>query len=243
MEDRLLVSCSNDYFIDKLFKSYVYASNLNHVLNYADEESVIFKNDNLLIYLEELAKENLEFEYLDDFSKNNIFSLLELLRYSLVYKNKDNYNELIERINNIILLLNNAGDINVAEFYFDEITSRQYLSDRFIKKIRNGSVSLVPEEIRSMICNDILIILNLNANENDFNSVFEDLVNNDYVLFSIRRLLDENPEMFKDEMIYERVRDILKYNLKYMYLTPSDYEWHKSNRKLYKKLNKNKKGK
>ena len=54
MEDRLLVSCSNDYFIDKLFKSYIYASNLNHVLNYADEESVIFKNDNLLLLAKHL---------------------------------------------------------------------------------------------------------------------------------------------------------------------------------------------
>lgn len=243
MEDRLLVSCSNDYFIDKLFKSYIYASDLNNVLNYSNEESVIFKNDNLLVYLEELAKENLEFEYLDDFTKNNIFSLLELLRYSIVYKKRDNYNELIERINNIILMLNRSGDINVFDFYFDEIKSRFYFSKKFIEKIEKGTIELVPEEIRAMISNDILMLLNLNADQKEFDSVFEDLVENEYVLYSIRRMLDENPDMFKDEIIYKRVHDILKYNLNVLFIPPSDYQWYKSNYKIYKKLVKNKRDK
>lgn len=243
MEDRLLVSCSNDYFIDKLFKSYIYASDLNNVLNYSNEESVIFKNDNLLIYLEELVKENLEFEYLDDFAKNNIFSLLGLLRYSVVYKNRDNYNQLIERINNIIFLLNRSGDINAFDFYFDEIKSRFYFSKKFIEKIEKGTIELVPEEIRAMISNDILMLLNLNANKKDFDSVFEDLVENEYVLYSIKKMFDENPGMFKDEMIYERVCNILKYNLKVLFITPSDYQWYKANYKIYKKILKNKKGK
>ena len=243
MADRLLVSCSNDYFIDKLFKSYIYASSLNNVLDYSNEESVIFKDDNLLVYLEQLAKENLEFEYLDQFSKDNIFSLLELLRYSKVYKDRENYNELIERINNIILLLNNSGDMNVVDFYFDEITSRFYFSKKFVAKIKSGAIVLVPEEIRAMISNDILMLLNLNANEKDFNDVFEDLVDNEYVLYSIKKMLDENPEMFKEQVIYERVRNILKYNLRYIYMTPSDYQWYKSNYKIYKKLVKNKRDK
>ncbi len=243
MDDRILVSCTNEYFIDKLFKSYIYASDLNNVLNYSNEESVIFKEDNLLVYLEKLAEENLEFEYLDNFCKNNIFWLLHLLRNSEVYKNRNNYNELIDRINNIILMLNRSGDINVFDFYFDEIKSRFYFSKKFIEKIEKGTIELVPEEIRAMISNDVLMLLNLNADQKEFDSVFEDLVENEYVLYSIRRMLDENPDMFKDEIIYKRVYDILKYNLNVLFIPPSDYQWYKSNYKIYKKLVKNKRDK
>ena len=207
------------YFLDKLFIYYIFSNDIKSCLNNIDENSYIYNNDSLLVYLERLIEQNTEFEFLDDFVKNNIKDILLFLRYQDVYKTRSDYNNIVERINLMIIKLNTSNDTNAYDFYFNEVLKRNELSYRLINLIKRGQIELIPEEIREELTTDFIVLLFLNMSEQDYNECFNNEINNEYVVSSLRRMIDENPNMFLDQVIYERTVDIIQTNLSYILYT------------------------
>ena len=241
MEGKSLLACDNDYFFTKLYQSYVFSNNIDETIKQLANSSVVFNEDSLINYLEELVDDNYDFNYLDKYVKNNIFSLIQFLRNSEEYCSRDNYNEIVNRLNNMINKLNKSNEENVNEFYGIEITERINFTNNEIRRIKTGRLELVPEEIRRMMCLDIIVLLNLNADDENYKNVFEDLVYNDLIICSIRKMLSENPKMFRDERIYKRTKDILMANCKLIFNEKKNYDFCKENIKIYRKLQKNSK--
>lgn len=243
MEGNALLACDNNYFFTKLYQSYVFSNNIDETIKQLANSSVVFNEDSLINYLEELVDENCDFNYLDKHVKNNIFSLIQFLRNSEEYRSRDNYNEIVDILNNMINKLNRSNEENVAEFYGIEITERINFTNNEIRRIKTGRLELIPEEIRQMMCLDIIVLLNLNADDESYKGVFEDLVYNDLIICSIRKMLSENPKMFRDERIYKRTKDILMANCKLIFNEKKNYDFCKENIKIYRKLQKTQKDK
>lgn len=230
------------YFLAKLFVYYIFSNDIKSNLELIDENCCI-TDDALLIYLECLIDKNIEFEFLDDFVKNNIREILLFLRYQDAYKKRNDYNAIVEKINNMLIKLNTSNDTNAMDFYYDEVLKCNELPHSFEKRIRRGQIELVPEEIREGLTMDFLMLLYLNMSEQDYNECFDGNINNEYVIASLRRMIDENPNMFLDQVVYERTIEIIQTNLSYVLNYFYNHQFYKNNIKVYKKLKKIKRDK
>ena len=236
MEGNSILACSNEYFYDKLYQSYIFTSEIDNVIKQLPTSDVVFQDDSLLNYLEEKVDENYDYHFLDMEAKSNILNLIQFLRNDEHYKKREDYKQVIERINAMINKLNNSTEEIVADFYCLELTERFELSSDRIRALKTGALEIDSKEVKNLICCDILVLLNLNADEKSFNSVFEDLLFNEFVITSIRKMMGENPKLFKDKRIYERVKKILKTNSKVIFKEFDDRRFYKNNNEIYKKL-------
>lgn len=243
MEGNAILACDNEYFFKKLYQSYVFSDEIDNILNKIDPSSVIFYNDSLLNYLEELVEHNYNFHYLDEYVKNNIIEMLTFLRNCNYYVNSKNYEEVIDKINNMIRKINVSKEENVYDFYFSEVIQRLDLSKRAIRNIKSGKLQIVFEDVRMMICSDIILLLNLNASEKDYDVVFNELIYNEMVLYSLRKMICENPIIFKDDRTLDRAKEILLANYVIFFRDNGSFNFIKENTRVYKKLEKLKKDK
>lgn len=236
-----------NYLLEKLFIHYIFTndikSDLKELAEYCYALDGDFDDDILIVYLETLINKNQELEFLDDFVKNNIKEILLLLRYHNVYTKRNDYNNIVERINNMIIKLNNSNDTNANDFYYNEVLRRNQLSYYFVSMIKHGQIELVPEEIRKELTTDFLMLVFLNMSEQDYNRGFDDKINNEYVIASLMGMLEEKPAMFLDRDFNERAKSIVENNLSYVLNYFYNHQFYKNNIKVYKKLKKIKRDK
>lgn len=243
MEGNSILACSNEYFYDKLYQSYIFTSEIDNVIKQLPTSDVVFQDDSLLNYLDEKVDENYDYHFLDKEAKSNILNLIHFLRNDEHYTKREDYKQIVEKINTMISKLNSSSEENVADFYCLEITDRYELSNDRIRQMKTGVLQIVSEEVRRHICCDIIVLLNLNADEENFEKVFEEMLFNEFVITSIRKMMGENPKLFKDKRICERVKKILKTNSKVIFKEFDDRRFYKNNNEIYKKLIKIQRGK
>lgn len=233
----------NKYFLNKLFVSYVFSDNIKGVLNKVDDDNCIYREDALLRYLEQLINKNAELEFLDDYVKNNIREILIFLRCQKLYRQREDYNDIVSRLNDMLIKVNKSSDINASEFYYNEVLKRNALSHHAINMINRGRFEIDPHAIRETMATDVLLLLFFSMNDEEYEKCAENNFENEYVVCSLKRMIDENPDIFLDDQTYKRVREILKFNLSYILGFFYEHQFYKNNLMIYKKLRKIKRDK
>lgn len=232
------LSVTSKYFLDKLFMSYIFSNDIKWNLQHFDDESCIYDNDALLKFLENIVDENDELFFLDDFVKNNIREILIFLRESNIYKQRNDYTDIVIRINNMIVKLNTSALTNVSDFYYEELLKYNDLSPYLINKIKQGKLVLIPEIIRQTIATDIWVLILLKMDDECYRANLEDYLDDEYIVSSLRKIINEKPDIFLDDMIYERVAEILEYNLSYVMEFFYNHQFYRNNLTTYKQLRK-----
>lgn len=199
------------YLNNIINKSYVFANDIDQVMLSIQNDKKFFEDMSLFEYLENEIKQNEEFEYLDSHAKNNIYKILSF--YRNYYSEKDNFTNICERINKMIVSLNRSGETNVYSFYYDEIMSRSLYPNKIKKDLEKGRAHLVYNEIRQMIIYDAYLILRLFSKGEEFSTDFIEILKDRNTLYSINKFLNEIPSILTNEVVNERIKAILDFSL------------------------------
>jgi len=216
------------YNFRKLIYSIIFNDNL---INYYDWFNDLYFLDSLKNIVEEHTKHN----YLGQKVKNNIYNFLQKIRE---YKD-DKRVERINIINEIIKLLNTQIKDKSLVFYSLELYKRR--CDRnYLFKIPNDVIINEIPNVHTSICFDVQILAShLDATEEDFQNVFFPLlIDCEYYYESLNAILYENPEIFRNELFYNRMNRILNYNNKLYEDTNKEKYMKKANKIMLKRINK-----
>lgn len=208
------------FFNQQTNLGYLYLKGLLSII-YSDDfsqstlffQSLLDINDDYALFI---LKGYLEIwkDSIDEETKNNIYSLIGLLRNNLI--NIEDKNRVIERnnmINEVLCINNNAHDKFIPNFLLDELYKR-YNSKFMAAKIL---VQIPPNElmqyIKFCIQDDFYILCTHSSIVSDeaFDSGIEQFVhrNIDYIL-NINCLINEWPDLYTDETFMKRVSKVLK---------------------------------
>lgn len=197
------------YMYNTVYKSYVFAYDIDEVLKSTGDS--FFEDNNFFDYIENEVKQNEEFEYLDNLAKENIFKILNFFRD--YYKGKEKYIEYVDKINNMIIILNRSKEGNVYNFYQDEVISRSLYKEKVTKSFEKQQPKLLIPVIREMIVFDAYLVLKLFANHEEFLAEVDFIVKNPNTIYSLSKFFDEFPQIIVDPVINERIKLILKMSL------------------------------
>lgn len=199
------------YVYNAIYKSYVFANDIDQVLESTNNNKDFFEEMGFFEYLENEIKQNEEFEYLDSYAKGNIYKILSF--YRNYYSDKDNFEEMCERINNMIVSLNRSDETNVYDFYYDDLMSRCIFPKLLEQDLRKERSYLVYSEIRQMIVYDAYLLLRLFSKGEIFVEEFSEILFNENTLYSINKILNEFPEILSNSVVNERIKAILNNSL------------------------------
>jgi hypothetical protein len=199
------------YLNNIINKSYVFANDIDQVMLSIQKDKNFFEDMTLFEYLENETKQNEEFEYLDSYAKNNIYKMLSY--YRNYYSEKENFENICERINKMIVSLNRSREINVYNFYYDEIMSRSLYPNKLKKDLEKDRAHLVYSEIRQMIIYDAYLMLRLFSKGETFANDFIEILKDENTIYSINKFLNEIPSILTNEVVNERIKAILDFSL------------------------------
>ncbi len=190
--------------------SLIYSNNFSESFDFFNQILDI-DDDYLLIIIKEYL--NIWNDSIDINMKNNIYSLIQILRNNLV--NIEDKNRVIfrsETMNEIICCVNNANDVNMEKFIFDELRYRYSSIFMATKILVSIPINELKQYIEYCIQDDFYLLLthsNILSDE-EFDSQIRKFAdkNIDYIL-NINCFLNEFPELFQDEIFKNRVLKVL----------------------------------
>ena len=178
-----------------------------------------------------------DFQSFDDYMAQNIYDILNYIRYNYNYRNQEEKNQKYEFYRICISQLNNRLQVNNEEFYMSQFLARGMNFD-YIKKL--GSYMLpdtIKENIRSSLCFDKFFYDILAKNpQNVSNSELSILIMNTMFIYSTNYFYLECPDILNNNFILKQVLMENKKILTNNKLKNHDYEITKSLKKCNKYL-------
>ena len=165
--------------------------------------------EKLKLYVKYMASNN----YLDIRLKYNIFNILNRIRECC--------NDKVNDVNEMILQINKATDEDELDLYIYEKSKR--MSTKNLKKL-NKYYSSIPKErekfkkeVSDLISYDYLILNSLlgQISEEDYDNVsLPNLGLSIEYFYSLRSLINDEPNLILSEKVIERIKKVLSYNKK-----------------------------
>ena len=186
--------------------SIIYSDNFSNSVVFV-KEILNINDDYLLIILMEYL--NIWKDAVDNEMKNNIYSLVQLLRDDLVnIKDHDRKIARNNTLNEILKRTRMANDNNMSAFILDQIRNRYNSLFVAFKLLRNVDIDELKSYIKLCIQDDFHILYTHSSiiSENDFKAIVD--MDCDYVL-SINNFIKEWPLLFKDETFMMRVSNVI----------------------------------
>ena len=178
-----------------------------------------------------------DFQSFDDYMAQNIYDILNYIRYNYNYRNQEEKNKKYECYRICISQLNNRLQVNSEEFYMSQFLARGMNFD-YIKKL--GSYMLpdtIKENIRASLCFDKFFYDILTKNpQNVSNSELSILIMNTMFIYSTNYFYLECPDILNNNFILKQVLMENKKILTNNKLKNHDYEITKSLKKCNKYL-------
>ncbi len=197
------------YLYLKGLLSMIYSDNFNHSA-YIFQSLLNINEDYLLIMLKNYV--NIWNNCIDNEMKNNIYSLIQLLRNNLV--NIEDHNRVVERsqiMNEILWLTNGAHDQNISVFLLDELRKRYNSLFMAVKILGLIPIHELKQYLNFCIQDDFYILYTHSSIVSDEKFEIDQFVhrNIDYIL-NINNLLNEWPSLFKDKTFMGRVSQVVR---------------------------------
>lgn len=156
-------------------------------------------NDNNVIYsIRTVLREFAKHDHISIEMKERVYNILSELRSIKT----DNYEERVELINDIIIILNSQTKDNSSELYNSEMQKRY----RTIYPLDDTIVS----EIDDSIAYDFVLLYMHNMNSDDFSQYIKDF--SDYprkYMMSINAILAGNPSILQEKNFFNNVMSVL----------------------------------
>ena len=148
----------------------------------------------------------------------------------------ENRNERIKVCNEIIRILN-SNDLDKSILFYRIELQKRTRDFGYIIKYSDDKVIEDIELVHDSICNDFFIMTSHTSDIED--SVFKQeflpsFVNSDAYYDSLNAILEENPSVFRDEIFYNRMLEVLNFNKE---IYNNDRKITKYNKKLINKIN------
>lgn len=168
---------------------------------------------------------------LSDSVKNNVYNYLSRARE---FKD-NNRTKRIELINDIIGIMNRQEKDNSIIFYRVELFKRRN-NNKYLMDYSNEEIKKEIQNVHNSIHNDFLIIIS-HTSLADYDTFQNEYVpkfkNSNEYYESLNAILYENPTVFKDDLFYCRMLDIIDYNNE---LYKDNKNVLKTNKKLIHKI-------
>ena len=198
--------------------------------DYEDAEDFdLYTVESLRNVVEYLASE----DFLSERVKDNIHNYLTRARD---FKD-DKRSKRIELINDTIGFMNKQDKDDSLVFYRIELYKRRR-DYKYIIGYSNEEVINQIEAVHDSICNDLYVVVSHTdiTDKETFETEYLPLFKDTNIYYeSLNNILYENPRIFKDELFYSRMMQIINYNKE---LYKDDKQISKMNNKLLKKINK-----
>lgn len=142
--------------------------------------------------------------------QNNIYNILAYGRNII----DENYKQRIQKINDIIIVLNSLPEQDYMKFYCGQLSYR--IEDpKVLKKITVAEVKNSIHLIEDSICTDFLVLLSHSkdvSNEEFVNDYLPEFINNGFYYESLNMIMKECPSYFKDELFVDRMNSVIEMN-------------------------------
>lgn len=208
----------NEYVYSKMIQSMIFRKKIEDLLEHerwqGDITSVEF-----LKALKNIIVVNEHQEIIEPMIKNNLYRIIDHLRFNKLYQSASEKQENYETYNFLISLLNNSKDTNKYKFYAREICKRYNhigFSGRVISLVYTPFV--IEKDKRYLfdsISNDFGVIANQSDLVDDYHfrqEVMPEYTNNHYYIDSINAILYEEPYLLSDFTFLDRTSDVLEKN-------------------------------
>ena len=203
-----------DYMYYKCVQSLVYDKDALNLISEGDYDLHIFSNeflDGLYSFVKYMSENN----YFEKDYKDNVLDIIMYMRNSL--KGTEDYSLLIDRLNEIVRMINKSNDSNSEQFYLNEMGIRLgflrnkgknvKLDDRQYEKCKTIVLESISNDYSVLLFN--LDRIDDETFKNDFVPAFS---MNALYYYSLRALFVEKPELASIIKLRERVNLMLNYN-------------------------------
>ncbi|MGE5456465.1 MAG: hypothetical protein ACM3O4_05135 [Ignavibacteriales bacterium] len=208
----------NEYVYSKMIQSMIFRKKIEDLLEHerwqGDITSVEF-----LKALKNIIVANEHQEIIEPMIKNNLYRIIDHLRFNKLYQSASEKQENYETYNFLISLLNNSKDTNKYKFYAREICKRYNhigFSGMVISLVYTPFVIEKDKQyLFDSISNDFGVIANQSDLVDDYHfrqEVMPEYTNNHYYIDSINAILYEEPYLLSDFTFLDRTSDVLEKN-------------------------------
>lgn len=209
---------------------------LKIIKQYQDNYSL----DKILDLIKDFIVTYNDFQSFDDYMAQNIYDILNYIRYNYKYSNLEQKKEKFEIFSFCLSQLNNRMNTNSEDFYMSQFISRGMNYDYFLLFKQYILPDDIKENIRASLCFDKFFYEIISKNiSNVSNSEMELLIMNTMFIYSVNYFYLECPEILDNNMLLKKVlienKKILS-NFKLRFLNNTKYETTNSLKKSTKFL-------
>jgi len=209
----------DDYVYSKMIQSMVFRYRIEDILEHERWQNDI-NSIKFLKALKDIVITNEHQEIIEPIVKNELFKIINHLRFNKPYQTKIEKHESYETLNHLIRTLNISKDTNKYKFYARELCKRYNhtgVSSKILSSIYTPTIIEMDKKyLFDSISNDFGVIANQSDLVDDYNfkrEVMPDYINNHYYIDSINAILTEEPYLFSDLTFLDRTYDTLEKNI------------------------------
>ena len=183
--------------------------NLYHFI-YGMEGSNLLKkmNEDDFFAFYDVIESIIKYNYL-----NNIFDgdiKRELYNCLGLYREKTKDETFLERINELITLLNKSNDVNLDDYFHKQFIchANNICTRKQIEEVLENLIDY-KQQIYKIMANDVCLVSHLIDEELSIEEFIKTFLGKEYPMFTINYLINCYPELFKQEEIKEKIIGLL----------------------------------
>jgi len=218
---------------------YYYYLNKNILLlddleKYLDDFKNMIANYDYLSVVDMFLEESLNNNFLPHKMYEKIEVILKFIKSVLDEKN-ENYEQTMEMYNNCLSKLEQVKNNDSMDFYNYEFLRR---IDNIYEYATNNAYVWKKADLETSIRFDYTLLLILTIEEDDYKKLLPSILLNHNVIFSLRALLLDFPELFRYKRAKKRAFEILNLNIDYIDNKEEACDIYKENNQIKESVNK-----
>lgn len=231
------------YLYTKFLQSYLYDNEICAAVERGDYDSYVFDSSFLCVlinYIMIYANNT----YADLDIKNNIYTLINYIRFKNHYPDADTKKYFYNIFNDLILKLNTMSNEKSKEIWVvGEFIIRKDIKPN--KQISYEEYKEYEKFVKISIAYDFILLTYLSdkVDEKKFDDNIEAMANDEFFFASLNAIIKQCPELLRFPIFKRRVKKVIDYNRKHMNILRDDSLENKifvikQNNKYYKNLKK-----
>lgn len=200
----------NGYLCVKFIESYMYNEEFHSKVRKGKFDDYILNSDFVDIFIE-FVNDFCEHEMLELSKRNEIYDLIIHVAQKANFADFESRKYYVEKLNELIRKLNTLEDRNAQNFYEQQIGVRLNLSG---KEITYEEYEKYKEIVQDSLGYDFIFLINHTdlISSKDFEIRLDSFVGDNYYFYSLNGILQEKPELLKDQTFKKRLKQVIDSN-------------------------------
>ena len=200
------------YFYSKFYQCLLYDDEICYQALHGKYDFYLFNQTFIEVFIE-LTYQLINLKTIDETRIDALQYLISYIRHNAKFEDQETKKYFYDIFNDLIIKLNIGCFDNIDDFYSHEIAKRFNCAG---KKINLREFENRKKFVKKSLGYDYLfLVIHLETSSEElFNSLLDDILNNEYYFASLNAILYEYPELLEIETFKRRVKKIVEINKK-----------------------------